>query len=344
MWRLGIATLLAASASALAQAPRAVPTRVITEFGGPADDPAIELVRVTSVVRTDDGRFVVVNARPLGVRIHGRAGQFERHVGREGSGPGEYRGSVLVAYWPGDSVAVYSSSRRRWMLFRLNGSLVREWALSDTETPPGDVALYGGAFVRYEFRAQAQCHAARLARATPASGPLHEALIDGGARTWTRQADRDEWRLYDANGALLGSASVPARFVPMQAQGSYLIGIRPDEDDFPHIVVLEPGLPAPPARPAQCEPGAPASERAAEVRRWTRNATTAAEAFFSDHGRYPREFRDLPMSIPSGFTGQITLADSRNYWVTVRETATGYRCIVSMGAIPGFPAGLVACG
>src|SRR5690606_4013971 len=74
--------------------------REIGRISGAADDPRAELVRASWPILTDDGRFVVVNLDPLEVRVYDRRGQFQRALGREGEGPGEYRASVSLVAWP----------------------------------------------------------------------------------------------------------------------------------------------------------------------------------------------------------------------------------------------------
>ena len=329
-----------AAGAASAQPTRTIPVRVVTEFGGPNDDPAQEMISVLGVVRTDDGRFVVAAARPFELRVYDRVGRLERRLGREGGGPGEFRGPPLVRHWPGDSVLTYSPGRRIWMLYRLDGTLVREWPFDSSGPRTDDATLYGGAFVRSLFSAAANCRAAVLRQVVRADGPVHEGIVDNAGRTWVRRADGDTWRAYDASAVLLGAAAFPTDFVATQVHGSTFVGYRLDADGFPHITVLEPGLPAVTTPVGTCPPPVPRTDMAAEVRSWM----TGAEAYFSDFGRYPRDIGELPQKLPSGLDARIESLGPNNYSLTVWEVATGYRCVVSMGAIRGFPSGVVACG
>src|SRR5690606_1617267 len=124
---------------------QAISVRTISEFGGAQDDPAAEMLQVSSVVRTDDGRYVVANGKPLEVRVYDASGQMQRRLGRAGEGPGELRYQAMVRHWPGDSVLAFSSGTNRWMLFSLDGKLVREWRLGASDPHPGQVQLLGGA-------------------------------------------------------------------------------------------------------------------------------------------------------------------------------------------------------
>jgi hypothetical protein len=333
--------------SMIAQAPRVIPVNVVTDFGGAADDPASELVRVTDVVQTDDGRFVVTNGRPLEVRVYDRNGRLERRLGRAGDGPGEFQRSAMLRHWPGDSVLTFSSSTRRWMLFRLNGTLVREWPLPEGEPSPGAVILLGGAFVRSQFAATAHCRAAVIRRLAPATGPLHEALVDPAGRVWLRATGGDAWRVSSPEGHLLGSVGMPGLLVTqMRADG--LVGYRLDDDDFPHVIAMRVALPAA-TRPLNgCPATAVQSERAPEVKATMRNAMTAAEAFYSRGRRYPRDMGEVGgmLELPRGIAGRFEATNNGNgFAFSAWEEATGYRCVVSVGeAIPGYPDGVLGCG
>src|SRR5690606_32614908 len=118
-----LATTVALGLPLAAQAQRRIPTTEVVSFGGADSD----LYRVTDVVRTDNGHFVVASTRPVAVKLYDRTGRLQRPLGRSGSGPGEYGNSVSLAHWVGDSVLVFSHGTRRWLLFALDGTLVRQW-------------------------------------------------------------------------------------------------------------------------------------------------------------------------------------------------------------------------
>ena len=61
-----------------------IPVTIVTEFGGSSDDPTRELTRVSGVIRTADGRFVVAIARPLEVRVIDAQGRQLATIGRAG--------------------------------------------------------------------------------------------------------------------------------------------------------------------------------------------------------------------------------------------------------------------
>lgn len=342
-----VALMCSPVAVAIAQAARTIPVSVITDFGGAQDEPAGELVGVTGVVRTDDGRFVVVNGKPLEVRVYDARGRLQRRLGRAGNGPGEFRYAAFVRQWAGDSVLTFSSSTRRWILFGLDGTLVREWPLGDGELSPQGARLIGGAFALNALGPGVDCRAAVIRRLAPATGALHQVAIDPSGRIWLRPADGEAWKVYDAAGRALGTMTVPG-LLPTQFVGDAVVGYRLDADDFPHVLVVRPALPAAPAARLDCPSVNATSARSAEVKTAMRNAMTAAEATYADKGRYPRDYQEVAalLPLPQGIAGRFEPSDGPNgFAFSAWEVATGYRCVVSVGyAIRGYPDGSIGCG
>lgn len=327
---------------------QAISVRTISEFGGAQDDPAAEMLQVSSVVRTDDGRYVVANGKPLEVRVYDASGQMQRRLGRAGEGPGELRYQAMVRHWPGDSVLAFSSGTNRWMLFSLDGKLVREWRLGASDPHPGQVQLLGGAFVTNQLGTGAACRAEQFRRLAPVGGPAHEGMVDGAGRVWLRRADADQWRVYAANGSLVGGFSIP-RFTPTEFRGRNLVGFRLDEDDFPHVIAVDVALPAGASAPTDCPASTPNTARLGDLKATIRNAMTAAERYYADHGRYPRSMAEYGslLKLDPGIQAQVEMAapNGNGYAVSAWETATGARCLVSVGnGLRNYPDGVIGCG
>jgi hypothetical protein len=210
--------------------------------------------------------------------VYDRRGQLQRRLGRAGNGPGEFQYGAFVRYWRGDSVLTFSPSTRRWMLFGLEGTLVREWPLGEGEDAPQGVTLIGGAFALNNLPGPVNCRAPLIRRLVPASGPLHQVMVDPAGRTWLRASDGDAWRVVDASGRTIGTVSLPG-FTTTQLRGDTLVGFRLDDDDFPHIVMQRAALPNAPALGASCPPADLRSARSGELKATIRNAMTAAEAY-----------------------------------------------------------------
>jgi hypothetical protein len=348
MNRILLPLLLAIAPALPSQAGRTLAVTPLLDFGGAQDDPASELLRVTGVIRTDDGRFVVASARPLEVRVYDRRGQLERRLGRAGNGPGEFRYGASVHHWPGDSVLAYSDGTRRWMLFALDGRLVREWPAAAAEPSPHAITLVGGGFFSERLSGdRLQCRAAMIRTQAPPAGPTHEGVVDAAGRTWLRRVDGDAWRVLDASGRSLGTITLPG-FAPTQVLGDTLIGHRTDEDGFAHIVMQRVQLPRAAPMSTKCPPAVRQSERSGELKATIRNAMTAAEAYYSNHRRYPRNLGEVRgmLEIPDGFEGSFeSTADGNGFAFSAWETSTGYRCLVSVGySIRSYYDGIIGCG
>ena len=91
--------------------------------------PEDEFVDVRGVFQLADGRIGVADAGVPAVYILSAAGQVEVVVGRQGSGPGEFREPRLLGVQPGDTLVVYDAPLRRVTQFAGSGALVRTVSL-----------------------------------------------------------------------------------------------------------------------------------------------------------------------------------------------------------------------
>jgi hypothetical protein len=149
--RWGLAVLLAGTGAcddARQGAPDAIVSdsagvRIVTNVGGPGELPWVvsamprvsiggsaapdsdQLFRVRGATRLSDGRLVVANAGSHELRFYDPDGSFVGASGREGDGPGEYRGIWLVHRLEGDSLLVYDQQSQRTSLLGPNGDFVR---------------------------------------------------------------------------------------------------------------------------------------------------------------------------------------------------------------------------
>lgn len=344
---LSLWLLLGSGLAAQQPPPRAV--AVVAEFGGAGEDPQDELLRVRSVLRLADGRLVVANGKPLEVRSFGSDGSRIATLGRQGGGPGEYQYGARVRQWQGDSVVLLSLGTRQWILYGLDGTLVRQWdATGDEYGAVEGWGLIGSAVVRRGIIGSAGCSEELLRRLAPGGeGPLLDAMTDDLGRVWLRPHGAPRWTVHGANGSVLARLDLPPRFRAMQFDDGLLIGVREDEDGFDHVTVMRHGLPsvgrvASPAcasTPSGVDPA-----RAAEIKTGMRNAMTSAEAFYSRQRRYPATADDYPDGLkPPNADFRVLAGDERSYTVSIRDRATGYRCIVNVGSGSELE-GVLLCG
>ncbi len=350
--RLAALLLLLPCAAASAQQPPLRTAKVIAEFGGPVDDPAAELLRVTGVVRLDDGRFVVANGKPLEVRLYTADGTLVRRLGREGGGPGEFRYKARVFPWPGDSVLTHSSGTDRWMLFTLGGRLVREWPADDAHRVLTGIGLQGGAVMPREIVGSRGCPTTVLERLAPRNATtFSEAMTDQAGRLWIRPVGRAApWTVHAPDGRLLARVALPAGFQPMQFGGDQLIGLHLDDDGFSYVTAVLTGLPAAPASqdpPCSAVPLPIDRVRAAMIKTGMRNAMTFGESYYSDHKRYPGASGDYPSFVKPDGTEFVVLAGGADgYIISIVDRDTGWRCVVSVGSMltSPLPEGTLVCG
>ncbi len=101
--------------------------RPILEIGVLEGDPEYQLYRVSGAVRLDDGRIVVANSGTSELRFYDPSGAFLISAGREGEGPGEFRGLWQIQEMVGDSLLTYDFRNRRISIFTADGRFARSF-------------------------------------------------------------------------------------------------------------------------------------------------------------------------------------------------------------------------
>lgn len=90
-------------------------------------EPEYQLYRAFSAIKLPDGRIVVANNGTHELRFYDSSGTFLSSAGREGEGPGEFRGLQFLHSYAGDSLLTYDFRNRRFSIFALDGSFVRSF-------------------------------------------------------------------------------------------------------------------------------------------------------------------------------------------------------------------------
>lgn len=338
-----------AVASVDAQEPPHRSVAVIAEFGGATDDPADELLRVRTALRLPDGRFVVANGKPLEARVYRPSGELVARLGREGEGPGEYRSAIRVRPWRGDSVRLYSAGTGQWLLYRLDGTFVRQWEISRAEYSEVDGwVLVGSAMVRRGVVGSAGCSTELVRRLAPAKETqLHEAMTDNLGRVWLRPYGATHWTIHAPSGSPIVRLDLPPNFRAMQFEGDILVGVRVDDDGFEHVMALRHDLPPVQETSTPDCVNAPSGVepiRAAQIKTAMRNAMTVAEAHYARHREYPPDADAYPGGVkPHGTDFTVLQAGPDSFALSIRDSETGYRCLVSVGSTTEFD-GVLLCG
>lgn len=311
----------------------------VVSIGVAEGDPAVELHRATGAVRLADGTIVVANSGTAELRLFDSAGAYVRAVGRRGSGPGEFRGTLTV-YSQGGAVVVHDSGNDRYSVF--DSTLTFRELLHPATGPghpfPWDDWLRGNAWVSgVRDRSLRPCVAAALDRLPgEVAAPFQRVLVDEGARLWVRPLSGEgsgAWTIFDLEGRAIGEARLPDGFEPFQLGEGFILGRAMDSDGVERIRLhLVDG---------QRRSSAPACARTAEAMteaavtpdlgRDLLNLVVAQEAYFADHHGYAADADSLAWESGAGAT--LTIA---------RHTPGGWAAIVRAG--PGGPTCGIAVG
>jgi len=156
----------------IAERPACARCRIVltpaVRIGDEEGDGIIEHMQSRGAV-TRDGTVLVIGSYSTSIKVFDRGGRFLRTLGREGDGPGEFRGISAVRIGHGDSVHVFDYMSSRHSVFSPQLSFVRSTPLPSL--PSLEVVPAGpGAWI---FNA--------TSRAPERIGwPLHLVRADGG--------------------------------------------------------------------------------------------------------------------------------------------------------------------
>jgi hypothetical protein len=102
----------------------------VVSIGGLDDRPEYQLQYTVGAVRLSDGRIVVADAGSRDLRYYDVNGLHLHTVGREGDGPGEFRGLRTIARVRGDTVVAWDPRLRRASFFDDGGAFAADVALT----------------------------------------------------------------------------------------------------------------------------------------------------------------------------------------------------------------------
>jgi len=170
---------------------------------GSETDAHSQFARIVNILLLPDSGVVVANGGSKDFRFFDAGGRFVRQVGRDGSGPGEYRFFDRVFRLAGDSLGVYDGSLRRVTVLSSAGVFARTVTLA---RPSGVTGMGGptpvGGFADGSF--------ASFVAPAPTPGPGQErGALHRLTATWFR---------HGANGdfiATLGESPGGERFLEL---------------------------------------------------------------------------------------------------------------------------------
>lgn len=115
----------------------------VVSIGQTQGDAAYLFTRVAGVRLLPDHRIVVADRGSSTLRIYGPDGGFEREMGGEGEGPGEFRYLSHLRVTPPDTIEAYDSDLYRLTRFLVTGALVSTLQM---EPETGFPEMYMGTF------------------------------------------------------------------------------------------------------------------------------------------------------------------------------------------------------
>lgn len=349
--RAVIAVSFTAVSEANAQGSWAVDARPLTVVGSGANDMQ-ELSHVLGAGRLADGRIVVLNGRPMELRVFDAAGRFIRKMGRPGDGPGEFGNETELVSVGGDTVVTFTGAHR-WQVFRIDGRLAGERTVDAADRP--QASFYRRSFTRPAAVGMNSCARQLLEALPPPALPvLREVFADAAGRFWVRRYNSGEpWKIYSRSGGPLGTAALAPGFEVFQLGADFVLGLTHDADDVEQVVAYRVTAPvaARQSSPAGCtfrrdsSAGGIPAPRAAGFRTAIRNAETANEIYYSNSATYPAKASDIRVDVPGGARLEMLRASKQGYAMVVFDVATTFTCVVGVGAVvpPGWIDGQIHC-
>lgn len=117
------------------------------------DNPESLLFRPAAIRIGPDGRYYVLDRGNSRIAVFDARGRFVQAIGREGSGPGEFRQPVLQAF-AGDEISVFDFHLQRESRFTLDGQLLEITRVPGNELGIGLQRLPDGSLLRTEVEAR----------------------------------------------------------------------------------------------------------------------------------------------------------------------------------------------
>jgi hypothetical protein len=350
------AGLLACSVRIGAQAVPAwridpTPITAIGVADGSADQ---ELAAVSGARRLSDGRVGIANGKPLELRVYDAHGVLLRRIGRQGDGPGEFRGRLDLLPAGDDSLLVYDQGSQRLSLFGIDGKLAHEWPASAEGSPRGQLVLFRGSFAGGVSANLTGCLRQLLTVLPPPPPPaLREVVPSGGGHFLVRIDGTASWTAYTASGAIEGVLRTPPRFEVYEATRDVIVGKALLADDVEQVQVLKVMSPASGGQPDACVGRVDSfpqarSARVAQFKLAMNAALTAGEMAYSNYARYVSSVDSLPGfrdKLPTDAVFRVLRATNRGWAGALFDRRSTLVCVMALAdaTLAGWSDGQTRC-
>jgi len=347
------------------------------EIGVREGEEAYQLFRVGGSVRLGDGRIVVANTGSRELRVFGPDGVFQRSVGRDGEGPGEFRWPSRIRVVAPDTFLVWDQSLQRVSLFDADGRFLSMAPLRPTSSNlfPGDEWLMGKNWIDSPVAPRDRGRIRDAVEALPpvdSVATLRFVKVTKEGWVWVSSvrppADSAiDWRVYGLSGRQVAVVRTPPRFQPYEIGPDYVLGryLDPLDINLVRLYTLEKpaGTPRPPEgfKPSVELGGAPgggspgqtpepiSEEILANMRSILKNLASREEIHYSRAMTYTTDLDALDVTLrgeaEKSLEIGIPFAGTEGWMVTMRHRPSGRMCAMVYGYfVPmGWMAGQVIC-
>jgi hypothetical protein len=98
---------------------------------GEGDDPDKSFSQVAFFIVADNGDVIAADIKDRKIKVFDKDGNFLRHIGKSGQGPGEFQIPGGLALTPDNELMIEDSIARRLAYFTLDGEFIRNVSVAD---------------------------------------------------------------------------------------------------------------------------------------------------------------------------------------------------------------------
>ncbi len=308
-----------------------------------------------------DDLIGVVDGGSYEARLFGSEGDALLAVGGRGDGPGEFRSPGQILASEGGGIEVVDIATNRISHFTEDGEYAQS---SDFDRPgrffPLDQWYHRRNLVQGRIDSRRRAALNSLVDLLPEPLPqtiFRWVILSDVGHLWTTESepggdDSTEWQIFDMNGRPVASTWLPARFMPEQIGGSFVLGVYWDEFDVQHVrryPIDRPGR-VPDVEvdksldhlavsaPTGFDQVVPDEESLSEMRGIVRNMASSQEIHYSDNFNYASSLEAMDIQLPEHLHGHLFGVGSTGWMIAVDNVEAASRCIMIVGRpLPSAP-------
>jgi hypothetical protein len=113
-------------------------------IGGEDDEELFGVI--TSIISDDDGNVYMLDAQLNEIKVYDADGEWLRNIGREGEGPGEFRGAFSMFQVPGGNIGVLQTFPSKIVVLTPEGDPAGEYPIPEPNGDEGFRVLFGARY------------------------------------------------------------------------------------------------------------------------------------------------------------------------------------------------------